>query len=163
MMDGLRTFYEQLGSADKDAFVQMVSESSMTVAPAVKESVETRLKEVIAEINKVNSKREMLSNKANRLADFAGKLQEFMDGNKNYAIEIVLIKKFFSLAEDNLRQKIADLKPDELLKEKYALKSKLREMRDDIASFSKINHVLHLIIKKRGPQNVQRERAITVE
>jgi len=163
MMDGLRTFYEMLGSAERDAFVQMVSESSMTIAPVVKESVERRLKEVVLEINRVNAEREMLGNKANRLADFAEKLQEFMNNNRNYAIEIVLIKKFFSLAEDNIRQKMSDLKPDSLLKEKYVLKSKLREMSDDLASFSKINHVLHLIIKKKEQDDVQRKQSITVE
>ena len=162
-MDGLRTFYETLGSAERDAFVQMVSESSMTIAPVVKEGVERRLKEVVLEINRVNAEREMLGNKANRLADFAEKLQEFMNNNRNYAIEIVLIKKFFSLAEDNIRQKMSDLKPDSLLKEKYALKSKLREMSDDLASFSKINHVLHLIIKKKEQDDVQRKQSITVE
>ena len=163
MMDGLRTFYETLGSAERDAFVQMVSESSMAVAPIVREGVEARLKEVVTEINRVNSEREMLSNKANRLADFAVRLQGFMDDNKNYSIEIVLIKKFFSLAEDNLRKKISDLKPDVLLKEKHSLKTKLREMRDDIASFSKINSVLNIIIKKKELDDVQRKRAITVQ
>lgn len=161
-MDGLRTFYENLGSADRDMFVQLISESSMNTAPAIKDQIEKRLEEVVNEINKINRKREVLGRKADMFSDFAEQLQLFMNKNKGYALEIVLIKKFFSLSEDRLRREIAELKPDRLLEEKYELKIKLREMRDDISSFAKINHVLHLIIKKKE-QNGGRKQAITVQ
>ena len=46
------------------------------------------------------------------------------------------------------------MRPDELLKEKYELKKVLICMRDKMESFSKINYIMHLILKKKKRDEV---------
>lgn len=159
-MNGLKTFYEQLRNADRDIFLQLISEFSTTISHSIKESIQEELEEVIKKIDKVNAERESLGNSAEMFSKFSKELYKF--GKKSdVALEVVLLKQFFNTEEDKIRKKIADLRPNELLKYKYELKTKLREMDDRMVSFSKVNHVMHLILRKKEKSNG--ESAITVK
>ena len=147
-MNGLKTFYLLLSSVDKDIFLQLVSEFSMSVSQATKDDIEEQLKEVTKKINKINAKREFLGNRADLFSKFSKSLKTFSK-KKDTSLEIVLLKQFFNQEEDRLRREIAELRPDELLKEKYELKNNLRAMQDKMESFSKINYIMHMILKKK--------------
>ena len=107
-----------------------------------------KLEEVTKKIDKINAKRELLGGRAELFSKFSKELEKF-SRRKDTSLEIVLLKQFFNEEEDKLRRQIAELRPDDLLKEKYDLKNTLRAMQDKISSFAKINHIMHLILKKK--------------
>lgn len=146
-MNGLKTFFDSLSNTDKDMFLQLVGEFSMSVSQAVREGLEEKLEEVTKKIDKINSEREMLGSKAELFNKFAVELDKF-SLKKDTSLEIVLLKQFFRREEDKLRRDIAELRPDTLLKEKYDIKDQLKSMSDKTSSFAKINHIMHMILKK---------------
>lgn len=148
-MHGLKTFYQRLSSTNKDIFLQLVGEFSMSISQSLVDDIEERLDEVTKKLNKINAKRELLGDRADLFSKFSNELDVFSK-KKNASLEIILLKQLFNEEEDKLRREIAESRPDDLLKEKYELKNSLRTLRDKTASFSKINHVMHLILRKKG-------------
>lgn len=147
-MNGLKAFFNNLNEMDKDLFLQLISEFSRAISQSVKNDIEKRLDEVIKEIDSINKKRESLGDRADMFGKFAKELNEF-NKRKNVSLEVVLLKQFFNGEEDKLRRKIAELRPNDLLKEKYELRNKLEEMQNKTSSFAKINHVMNLILRKK--------------
>ena len=147
-MNGLKTFYGLLSNTNKDIFLQLVGEFSMSISQSIREEIEEELTKVTSRIDKINSERELLGSRAELLSKFSKELDRFSK-KKDTSLEIVLLKQFFNQEEDKLRREIAELRPDDLLKEKYELKNNLKTMQDKMESFSKINFIMHLILKKK--------------
>jgi len=162
-MDGLKTYFEKLSSVDRDDFLHMISEMSVQVSQGTKDELMNELKKVTAAINKINSSREELTSRADRFSRFAESLGEFVEGNDNVALEICMMKKALSAEEEMLRKEIADMRPDDLLKHKYEIKAKLREINDKVMMFSKINNVMHKILRRKEGFNGKRKSTITVK
>ena len=152
-MNGLKTFYELLNSTNRDIFLQLVGEFSTSISQAVYEEMDERLTEATKEIDKINAIRELLGSRAELFSKFSKELDRF-SRKKNTSLEIVLLKQFFNEEEDKLRRQIAEMRPDNLLKEKYEIKNTLRAMQDKMSSFAKINHIMHLILKKKRREEI---------
>lgn len=127
-MKTAQDFYDQLGSARQDLFVQMLQDLA-SPTETVTDSLKKELKKVSKEIDRVNKEREQLTSDRHRVSEMLNQLSVFLQESPDADIILKLLRHLLFMWMTEIKTRTIEMRPEELLDRKHKLSLKLELIR----------------------------------
>jgi hypothetical protein len=109
----------RFSSAQKDTLVAVLQDMTQRASVRIQE-IDKVLADTVREIDRINRVREALSSEKERLQDLLDAVNKTMK-DTDCDLELLLVRSVLATRLDALREKIAETRPDEMLKRKHDL------------------------------------------